>query len=119
MVFPPYMLVDEVGRPLNLDSMKLLKLLTLIGFTLMFSGSDSDPWNIQIWEESVGENLLQIQLLAALRSFVCSLGYQSSICYNMLLPILQSGIDINNPHTLSLLEDSVLVSCSIDFNAFK
>lgn len=65
-----------------------------------------------MWEESVGESLLQIQLLAALRNFVCSLGYQSPVCYNVLLPILQRGIDVNNPDALNLLEDSVLVSCS-------
>lgn len=72
----------------------------------------------QIWEESAGENLLQIQLLTALRNFVCALGYQSSICYNMLLPILRSGVDINNPDTLNLLEDSVLVSFATEFQYF-
>lgn len=68
------------------------------------------PFFLKIWEESTGESLLQIQLLSALRNFVCSLGYQSPICYDMLLPILQKGIDINNPDELNLLEDSVLVS---------
>lgn len=65
------------------------------------------------WEESTGESLLQIQLLIALRNFVGALGYQSPICYNMLLPILQSGIDINSPDEVNLLEDSVLVSYSV------
>ncbi|XP_059636926.1 uncharacterized protein LOC132279029 [Cornus florida] len=59
------------------------------------------------WEESSNESLLQIQLLTALKNFVTALGYQSSICYNMLLPILQCGIDINGPD--ELLEDSMLL----------
>ncbi|KAK2656300.1 hypothetical protein Ddye_009352 [Dipteronia dyeriana] len=63
----------------------------------------------KVWEESSGESLLQIQLLIALRNFVVALGYQSPSCYNMLLPILQRGIDINNPDELNLLEDSLLL----------
>ncbi|OUZ99130.1 Importin-beta [Macleaya cordata] len=63
----------------------------------------------KVWEESTGESLLQIQLLVALRNFVGALAYQSPICYNMLLPILQKGIDINSPDELNLLEDSVLL----------
>lgn len=63
-----------------------------------------------MWEESSGESLLHIRLLVALRNFVCSLGYQSPICYDSLLPILQSGIDVDSPDALNLLEDSVLVS---------
>ncbi|KAG0500885.1 hypothetical protein HPP92_000957 [Vanilla planifolia] len=63
----------------------------------------------KMWEESVNENLLQIQILAALRNFVCSLGYHSYVCYNMLLPILQKGIDLDNPDAFNLLEDSVLL----------
>ncbi|WOH01993.1 hypothetical protein DCAR_0521380 [Daucus carota subsp. sativus] len=59
------------------------------------------------WEESSGENLLQIQLLTALKNFVIALGYQSPLCYNMLLPILQSGLSENSPD--ELLEDSMLV----------
>ncbi|KAF8402614.1 hypothetical protein HHK36_010703 [Tetracentron sinense] len=62
-----------------------------------------------VWEESTGESLLQMQLLVALRNFVGALGYQSPICYYMLLPILQRGIDINSPDELNLLEDSVLL----------
>lgn len=69
--------------------------------------------SVQAWEESTGESLLQIQLLVALRNFVGALGYQSPICYNMLLPILKGVIDVNNPDELNLLEDSVLVSCSL------
>lgn len=57
----------------------------------------------KVWEESSGESLLQIQLLAALKNFVVALGYQSSICYNMLLPILQNVINANSPD--ELLED--------------
>ncbi|GAB4833991.1 hypothetical protein Ancab_032243 [Ancistrocladus abbreviatus] len=63
----------------------------------------------KIWEESSAESLLQIQLLIALRNFVISLGYQSPVCYNMLLPILQRGIDVNGPDELNLLEDSMLL----------
>ncbi|CAN7010378.1 hypothetical protein IGI04_011703 [Brassica rapa subsp. trilocularis] len=61
----------------------------------------------KVWEESYGESLLQIQLLVALRSFVIALAYQSPICYSILLPILQKGIDINSPDALNLLEDSM------------
>ncbi|EPS61054.1 hypothetical protein M569_13746, partial [Genlisea aurea] len=57
------------------------------------------------WEESSGQSLLQIQLLAALKSFVVSLGHQSSICYDILLPILLSLLNINSPD--ELLEDSM------------
>ncbi|XP_052173406.1 uncharacterized protein LOC127788817 [Diospyros lotus] len=59
------------------------------------------------WEESSGESLLQIQLLSALKNFVVTLGYQSPICYNMLLPILRSGIDVDSPD--ELVEDSMLL----------
>ncbi|KAL2330715.1 hypothetical protein Fmac_018296 [Flemingia macrophylla] len=63
----------------------------------------------KVWEESSGESLLQIQLLVALRNFVVALGYQSPICYNILLPILENGIDINSPDEINLLEDSMLL----------
>ncbi|GAV73577.1 IBN_N domain-containing protein [Cephalotus follicularis] len=63
----------------------------------------------KVWEESSGESLLQIQLLIALRNFVVALDYQSSSCYNMLLPILQRGIDVNSPDEINLLEDSMLL----------
>lgn len=65
----------------------------------------------KVWEESSGESLLQIQLLTALRNLVVALGSQSPICYNMLLPILQKGIDINSPD--ELLEDSMQVSLTV------
>ncbi|PIN19861.1 Nuclear transport receptor KAP120 (importin beta superfamily) [Handroanthus impetiginosus] len=57
------------------------------------------------WEESSGESLLQIQLLTALKNFVVALGYQSPVCYNMLLPILRSLLNVNSPD--ELLEDSL------------
>nr|CAB3459058.1 unnamed protein product [Digitaria exilis] len=63
----------------------------------------------QIWDESTGESLLQIQLLTALRTFVSSLGFQSPLSYHVLIPILQSGINIDSPDALNLLEDSVLL----------
>ncbi|XP_009768023.1 uncharacterized protein LOC107807441 [Nicotiana tabacum] len=55
------------------------------------------------WEESSSESILQIQLLTALKNFVVALGYQSTKSYSMLLPILQSGINVNSPD--ELLED--------------
>ncbi|CAH9101065.1 unnamed protein product [Cuscuta epithymum] len=57
------------------------------------------------WEESSGESLLQIQLLTALKNFVQALGYQSPICYNILLPILRNVINVNSPD--ELLEDGM------------
>ncbi|XP_008792747.1 importin-11 isoform X3 [Phoenix dactylifera] len=93
-----------------------VQVLNLISVLIEHVGEKIAPFASQladffhkIWEESTGESLLQIQLLAALRNFVFSLGYQSSICYNVLLPILQKGIDIDNPDALNLLEDSILL----------
>ncbi|KAJ6299886.1 hypothetical protein OIU76_020813 [Salix suchowensis] len=63
----------------------------------------------KVWEEASGESLLQIQLLIALRNFVVELGYQSPTCYNVLLPILRGGIDINSPDILNLLEDGMML----------
>ncbi|KAL4189780.1 hypothetical protein AMTRI_Chr08g167070 [Amborella trichopoda] len=63
----------------------------------------------RVWEESSGESLLQIQVLLALRNFVVALGPQSPMCYSILFPILQRGIDINNPDELNLLEDSIVL----------
>ncbi|CAA2966782.1 importin-11 isoform X1 [Olea europaea subsp. europaea] len=57
------------------------------------------------WGESSGERLLQIQLLAAVRNFVVALGYQSPICYNIVVPMLQSGISVDSPD--ELLEDTM------------
>ncbi|KAB1224379.1 Importin-11 [Morella rubra] len=61
----------------------------------------------KVWEESSGESLLLIQLLIALRNFVVALGCQSPLCYTLLLPILQKGMDVNGPD--ELLEDSLLL----------
>ncbi|KAG7036714.1 Importin-11, partial [Cucurbita argyrosperma subsp. argyrosperma] len=63
----------------------------------------------KVWEESSGESLLQIQLLIALRNLVVALGYQSPVCYNMLMPILDRSIDVNHPDEINLLEDSLLL----------
>ncbi|XP_057519328.1 uncharacterized protein LOC130800020 isoform X2 [Amaranthus tricolor] len=63
----------------------------------------------KVWEESSGESLLQMQLLIALRNFVVALGYQSPVCYNILLHILQRGVDVNGPDELNLMEDSMLL----------
>ncbi|KAG9142525.1 hypothetical protein Leryth_011626 [Lithospermum erythrorhizon] len=62
---------------------------------------------MKAWEESIGESLLQIQLLTALKNFVVALGYQSPLSYNTLLPILKSGLNISSPD--ELLEDSMLL----------
>nr|XP_009380704.1 PREDICTED: importin-11 isoform X1 [Musa acuminata subsp. malaccensis] len=93
-----------------------VQVLNLISVLIDHVGDRISPYAHQlsnffckIWEESAGESLLQIQLLVALRNFVGSLGYQSSICYTMLLPILKSGIDVDSPDSLNLLEDSVLL----------
>ncbi|KAL0309991.1 UNVERIFIED_CONTAM: Importin beta-like protein [Sesamum radiatum] len=55
------------------------------------------------WQESSGESLLQIQLLTALKNFVVALGYQSPMCYNMLLPILQSLWEATLSHAPSMV----------------
>lgn len=67
------------------------------------------------WEGSAGQNLLQIQLLAALKNFVVALGYRSPTCYNVLLPILQSVMSVNSPD--ELLEDSMLLWEAVISNA--
>lgn len=64
---------------------------------------------LEVWDESTGENLMRIQVLLAVRNFVHALGPQSPMCYNMLLPILQTCIDVNNPEELNLLENGVLL----------
>ncbi|KAL9250471.1 Importin-11-like protein [Drosera capensis] len=63
----------------------------------------------KVWEDLSSDSILQIQILVALRSFVISLGYHSPVCYNMLLPILRRGINVNGPDELNLLEDSLLL----------
>ncbi|KAL6580880.1 hypothetical protein OROMI_006803 [Orobanche minor] len=66
------------------------------------------------WEESYGESLLQIQLLTALKNFMAALGYQSPICYNLLMPILPSVLNDNSPD--ELLEDSLQAMGSYSFS---
>ncbi|KAF0935950.1 hypothetical protein E2562_037440 [Oryza meyeriana var. granulata] len=61
------------------------------------------------WEESSGECLLQRELLATIRTFITSLGYNSPLCYGMFLPIFQYGINVDSANALNLLEDTVLL----------
>ncbi|KAL5198245.1 hypothetical protein ABZP36_001757 [Zizania latifolia] len=84
-------------------------LLEHVGDKVIPFASQLSQFFQKIWDESAGESLLQIQLLAALRTFVSSLGYQSPLSYHMLIPILQSGINVDSPDALNLLEDSVLL----------
>ena len=64
---------------------------------------------LEVWDESTGENLMRIQMLLAVRNFVHALCPWSPMCYNMLLPILQTSIDVNNLEELNLLENRVLL----------
>ncbi|KAM7265594.1 hypothetical protein ACFE04_003277 [Oxalis oulophora] len=105
-----FKLVEEV---VEFDSkVQVLNLISvLIGYVnevIPFANKLVDFFQ-KIWEESSGESLLQIQLLIALRNFVVALGYQSPMCYNMLLPILKIGIDIDGPDEINLLEDSMML----------
>uniref|UniRef100_A0A0E0LQ50 Importin N-terminal domain-containing protein n=1 Tax=Oryza punctata TaxID=4537 RepID=A0A0E0LQ50_ORYPU len=93
-----------------------VQVLNFISVLLEHAGEKVIPFASQlshffqkIWDESAGESLLQIQLLAALRTFISSVGYQSPLSYHMLIPILQSGINVDSPDALNLLEDSVLL----------
>ncbi|KAK8461169.1 hypothetical protein SEVIR_2G454900v4 [Setaria viridis] len=93
-----------------------VQVLNFISVLLEHAGDKIIPFASQlsqffqmIWDESAGESLLQIQLLTALRTFVSSLGFQSPLSYHVLIPILQSGINIDSPDALNLLEDSVLL----------
>uniref|UniRef100_A0A0E0EGH5 Importin N-terminal domain-containing protein n=1 Tax=Oryza meridionalis TaxID=40149 RepID=A0A0E0EGH5_9ORYZ len=93
-----------------------VQVLNFISVLLEHAGDKVIPFASQlshffqkIWDESAGESLLQIQLLAALRTFISSVGYQSPLSYHMLIPILQSGINVDSPDALNLLEDSVLL----------
>ncbi|OMO84989.1 hypothetical protein CCACVL1_10480 [Corchorus capsularis] len=105
-----FMLVKEVQefdskvQVLNLISVLLDHVNEVIPYA-----NDLMQFFQMVWEGSSGESLLQIQLLIALRNFVVALGHQSPICYGILLPILQKGIDINSPDELNLLEDSMLL----------
>uniref|UniRef100_A0A0E0NTP9 Importin N-terminal domain-containing protein n=1 Tax=Oryza rufipogon TaxID=4529 RepID=A0A0E0NTP9_ORYRU len=71
--------------------------------------SELSQFFLKTWEESSGECLLQIELLDAIRTFISSLGYNSPLCYGMVLPILQYGMDVDSPNALNLLEDTVLL----------
>ncbi|KAI4302663.1 hypothetical protein MLD38_038384 [Melastoma candidum] len=95
---------DSKVQILNLLSVLIGHVRDIMPFTYKLLGFFQ-----KIWEESAGESLLQIQLLIALRNYVIALGYQSPLCYNMLLPILQRGIDVNSPDELNLLEDGMLL----------
>ncbi|XP_043724537.1 importin-11 [Telopea speciosissima] len=95
---------DSKVQVLNLISV----LITHVSGVIPFANKLVELFQ-KVWDESTGESLLQIQLLITLRNFMVALGHQSPICYNMLLPILQRGIDINSPDELNLLEDSVLL----------
>ncbi|GJN33503.1 hypothetical protein PR202_gb22112 [Eleusine coracana subsp. coracana] len=90
----------------ELDLFECLPTCWTMSFKLI---EDVQEFDSKIWDESVGESLLQIQLLTALKTFVSSLGFQSPLSYPMLIPILQSGINIDSPDALNLLEDSVLL----------
>ncbi|ONM26359.1 ARM repeat superfamily protein [Zea mays] len=90
----------------ELDLFECLPTCWTMSFKLI---EDVQEFDSKIWNESAGESLLQIQLLTALRTFVSSLGFQSPLSYHMLIPILQSGINIDSPDALNLLEDSVLL----------
>eukprot|EP01018_Ginkgo_biloba_P030923 Gb_25707 [translate_table: standard] len=63
----------------------------------------------EVWEDSMGENLMRLQIIIALRNFMDALGPQSPICYNILMPILRLSIDANNANELNLLEDGLLL----------
>ena len=107
-------LTPQATLPWN-GPVKLVELyfyeITVIIYQLVLLCTDQKCLLSKAWEESSGESLLQIQLLAALKNFVIALGYQSPICYNMLVPILRRGIDVNSPD--ELLEDSMLVGNSV------
>ncbi|KAB8106996.1 hypothetical protein EE612_041548 [Oryza sativa] len=105
-----------VGLLQDNDIAVRVQVLNFISVLLEHAGDKVIPFASQlshffqkIWDESAGESLLQIQLLAALRTFISSVGYQSPLSYHMLIPILQSGINVDSPDALNLLEDSVLL----------
>jgi hypothetical protein len=65
--------------------------------------------HVQVWQDSEGQSLLQIQVILALQQLLIALGPQSPICYDLLLPILQYSTDVNQPDELNMLEDGVQV----------
>ena len=84
-------MIDQLGEKILLFSQHLIQFF------------------LEVWDESTGENLMRIQMLLAVRNFVHALGPRSPMCYNMLLPILQTSIDVNSPEELNLLENGVLL----------
>jgi len=56
---------------------------------------------VQVWQDSEGQSMLQIQVIA--------LGPRSPICYEILFPILQYSTDVNQPDELNMLEDGMQV----------
>ncbi|KAJ4793099.1 Importin-11 [Rhynchospora pubera] len=94
---------DSKVQVLNLISI----LIEHVGEKVMPYANQLCQFFYKLWEESTGESILQMQLLVALKSFVCSLGYQSQACYDMILPILQNGINVDSPDSLNLLEDAI------------
>ncbi|KAK4268564.1 hypothetical protein QN277_025205 [Acacia crassicarpa] len=93
----------------NFSEREFIDLLPICWDSCFKLFDEVQEFDSKVWEVSIGESLLQIQLLIALRNFVVALGYQSPICYDILLPILDAGIDINSPDELNLLEDSMLL----------
>ncbi|XP_051113864.1 uncharacterized protein LOC127239659 [Andrographis paniculata] len=91
---------DSKVQVLNIISCLIARLTEVIPYA-----NKLEQFLRKAWEEWSGESLLQIQLLTALKNFVVALGYQSPICYNMLLPILRSVLNIHSPD--ELLEDSM------------
>lgn len=63
----------------------------------------------QVWEDSDGQSLLQIQVMLALQRLLVALGPKSPICYDILFPILQYSTDVNQPDELNMLEDGMQV----------
>lgn len=64
---------------------------------------------MQVWEDSDGQSLLQIQVMLALQRLLVALGPKSPICYDILFPILQYSTDVNQPDELNMLEDGMQV----------
>jgi hypothetical protein len=61
----------------------------------------------RVWQDSEGQSLLQIQVMLALQRLLVALGPRSSICYDILFPILQYSTDVNQPDELNMLEDGM------------
>lgn len=72
----------------------------------------------QVWQDSEGQSLLQIQVMLALSRLLVALGPRSSICYDILFPILQCSTDVNQPDELNMLEDGMQVHTLSSFTSF-